>query len=198
MSDQNRFKLLKWLKIIVIYELKKLAPKSPTISRGAIQTIAEFVLAAVSDLVRRAKIYRSDRIDDELSSGEESSSSDDLSGESLEIEDVTQAYRDLEDYYALTGPDDESLFSQLAHPEQVNWRDNRKMLEMSYNFSVHLLSRFSGVKEWGESVGAFFFIYAGLLSEELLRESIALMDRRSKVISEDDAKAAVEERGVTG
>ena len=159
-------------------ELKKFSRKDVTISKGATKIIARFVYKAVEDLIERADDYRSKWRADELSSGEESSSSD---LELLDTNDVIQAFRDLEDRYLLTDRDTESLFSRLS----------QSITPINSDIARILLSNGISARRWEESAAQFISIYIKLLTRELLRQCLALLDPQSKRISGEDAKNAV-------
>ena len=178
------------LRDFVVDELKKFSRKDVTISRGATKIIARFVFKAAEDLIERADEYRSERLADELSSGEESLSSSEL--QSLDTNDVIQAFRDLEDRYQLTDRDTESLFSRLNQSIKRTRRKHRTPINS--DIARILLSSGISVRHWEGSVEPFISVYIKLLTRELLRQCLALLDPQSKRISEDDAKNAVNSR----
>ena len=104
-----RIRELKRLESDVVRQFAKIRHEDLKISTSATRVIANFVFSAVLDLIRRADRYHSNRVGDDNSSGEESSAD---TYEPVSAEDAIQAYRDLEDYYALTVADDEKLFSR--------------------------------------------------------------------------------------
>ena len=181
------------LKYFVVDELKKFSRKDVTISRGATTIIARFVFKAAEDLIERADDYRSERLERllrERYSGEESLSSD--VEEPLDTDDVIQAFRDLEDRYQLTDRHTDSLFSRLDRSMKRRRRNHRTPVGIEIAHSM--LTSGISVRDWEESVAQFISIYIKLLTRELLRQSLALLDPQSKKITEDNAKNAVNSR----
>lgn len=185
MSIFNRNRALEWLSTIITQELKKLELKDLTITTKATRIIGLFILSAVLDLIRRATNYRLDRIGEELSPEEEALAE---RYDNLEVEDVIQAYRDLEDRYLLTVADDESLFSELARHIEMG------VLPTSRHLAETLLTEFSDILAWEDLPSAFISLYIKLLTKELLEESLAILDYQSRKIIELDAKNAVKMR----
>ena len=179
------------LKYFVLDELKKFSRKDLKISKAAAKMIARFVFKAVEDLIERADEYRSERLAEESPPEEEESVSSEVE-EPLKIDDIIQAFRDLEDRYQLTDRDTESLFSRLDR----SMKRIRRNLDTPVTIDIARILLRSGIstRSWEESVEQFISIYIKLLTRELLGESVALLDPQSKRITEDNAKSAVNSR----
>ena len=188
MAIDYRIGELKRLESVVDQEFDKLRSGNLKISTRATKVIANFVLGAVLDLIRRADRYHLDRVGDDNSSGEESPA--DTYGPGS-VEDAIQAYRDLEDYYALTAEDDEYLFSQLSHPDETIQRRGRRIPAVLSGRVRILLYKFSNVKEWQSSAKVLIFLYIKLLSKELLKKAIMIGRGSRKAIDENDANSVV-------